>query len=609
MSQKLELLAPAKDLLHGREAINHGADALYIGPPAFGARTAACNTLQDIEQLVNYAHLYHAKIYVTVNTLLFDNELDDAVRMIHKLYNIGVDAILIQDMGLLQCDLPPIELHASTQTHNASVERVRFLQNVGFKRVVLARETSLKQMEEIRQATNVELESFIQGALCVCYSGQCYMSEYLTGRSGNRGCCTQPCRSSYDLLNSKGKILHHNEHLLSLKDFSAAQHIHSMADAGIMSFKIEGRLKDMPYVKNLTAYYRQILDNMMSGSDAYTAASSGKCTFYFTPDLERTFNRGFTDYFLRERQPMASFATQKAIGKMIGTVSEVHDNYIIVKSDYEFAAGDGLCFTEKNATQGFLVNRVEGNRLYPNKMPQIKIGTKLYRNNDISFEKQLQKTSAVRKIALNIILSEDSNGINLVITDEDGYQATAHLDCDKVLATNVERARKQMEQQLTKLGDTCYSVASFTDTITDTLFIPASQLNQLRRNAIEQLNSIRCHTALPHPAPRQDNGEGHVSELLDYSYNVINKKADEFYRGHGAKSIESGVELSHDFEGKALMTTKYCLRYELGQCLQHKNNDTIDPDYKGQLMLRNNGRLFTLQFDCKNCQMKIYCNK
>lgn len=609
MPQKLELLAPAKDAIHGREAINHGADALYIGPPAFGARVAAGNSLQDIEQLVNYAHLYHAKVYVTVNTLLYDNEMEAAAQMIHQLYAIGVDAILIQDMGLLQCDLPPIELHASTQTHNASVERVRFLQDVGFKRVVLARETSLQQMAEIRKATNVELEAFIQGALCVSYSGQCYMSEYLTGRSGNRGCCTQPCRSSYDLLNSSGKVLRQNEHLLSLRDFSAAQHIGAMADTGIISFKIEGRLKDMTYVKNLTAYYRQLLDNMMAGNENYTHASSGRCTFFFTPDLERTFNRGFTDYFLQKRQPMASFATQKAIGKKVGTVSEINSNSLVINSNATFTAGDGLCFIDNNTMQGFLVNRAEGNRLFPNKMPQIKIGTVLFRNNDVAFEKELQKKSAERKIAVNIIFSNHNNVIILDVTDEEGYTASAHIEYTKTLATNVERARQQIAQQLTKLGDTCYELESFSDTTSEALFIPASVLNQLRRSAIEQLNMQRLKAAQPLPTPRIDNGQASVAAHLDYSYNVINGKAEAFYKKHGATTIESGIEVSHDFDDKALMTTKYCLRYELGQCLNFKNNDSISPDYRGALFLRNNQKLFLLQFDCNNCQMKIYCKK
>ena len=316
---------------------------MYIGAPAFGARVAAGNSIEEIEELAKYAHLYHAKVFATVNTLLFDNEIDDAVKMLHQLYNAGVDAAIIQDLGLLECDLPPIELHASTQTHNASVERVKFLEQVGFSRVILARETSLSQMEEIRRETTVELESFIQGALCVSYSGQCYMSQYLDERSGNRGCCGQPCRSSYDLYDEHRNLLRKGQHLLSLKDFSASKHIKQMIAAGITSFKIEGRLKDLSYVKNVTAYYRQLLDDIMQGTE-HTPASSGHCRFFFTPDLEKTFNRGFTDYFLKERKPMANMLTPKSMGKKMGQVTKVTSRNFTMKSREPLIAGDGLCF-------------------------------------------------------------------------------------------------------------------------------------------------------------------------------------------------------------------------------------------------------------------------
>ena len=341
---KYELLSPAKNLEFGREAINHGADTLYIGAPAFGARAAATNTIDDIDAHVRYAHLYGAKVFATVNTLLYDNELKDAVGMIRQLYNVGVDALIIQDLGLLNCNLPPIELHASTQCHNASVERIKFMESAGLKRVILARETSLEQMRAIREATHVDLKAFVHGALCVSYSGQCYMSQYLNGRSGNRGCCSQPCRSAYDLYDAQGRLLQKDKHLLSLKDFSAAQQLQAMVDAGITSFKIEGRLKDLDYVKNTTAYYRQLLDNIMEGNPACRPASSGSCRFFFTPDLEKTFNRGFTDYFLRQRQPMANFATQKSLGKRIGKVASLGRDTITLATSETFTPGDGLCF-------------------------------------------------------------------------------------------------------------------------------------------------------------------------------------------------------------------------------------------------------------------------
>ena len=348
----LELLSPAKNYEQGCEAINHGADAVYIGAPSFGARVAAGNSVEEIESLARYAHLYHAKVFATVNTLLFDDEVEEAVKLLHQLYNAGVDAAIIQDLGLLECDLPPIELHASTQTHNASLERIQFMEQVGFSRVILARETSLEQMKQIRSNTHIDLEAFVQGALCVCYSGQCYLSQYISGRSGNRGCCGQPCRSAYDLYNGQGRMLLKDSHLLSLKDFSAAQQLQSMIDAGITSFKIEGRLKDMGYVKNVTAYYRQLLDSIMEGRPDLHPSSSGKCRFFFVPDLEKTFNRGFTDYFLRQRQTMASFATQKSLGKRLGKVKSVGNGSITLNTREPLTSGDGLCFFNSQGQAG-----------------------------------------------------------------------------------------------------------------------------------------------------------------------------------------------------------------------------------------------------------------
>ena len=481
---KLELLSPAKNLDFGREAINHGADALYIGAPAYGARAAATNTLEDIEALVNYAHLYGSKVFVTVNTLLFDNEIDPAVKLIHQLYNIGVDALLIQDLGLLECDLPPIELHASTQCHNASVERIKFLESVGFKRVVLARETSLEQMREIRQATHLDLEAFVHGALCVSYSGQCYMSQYLNNRSGNRGCCSQPCRSTYDLYNGDGRLLIKEKHLLSLRDFNASQQLENMISAGITSFKIEGRLKDLSYVKNITAYYRQLLDNILNSSfithhsslithhsslitphsslpthhsslitphsslpthhsslitphSSLITHHSSLITYHFTPDPDRTFNRGYTDYFLRGRQPMANFATPKSLGKYIGKVTDIRRNSLTISGTEPFANGDGLCYYDADGRlQGFLVNGVQGRTVIPNQMPDIKVGTALWRNQDQQFEKLLQGKSAERKIGVEMLFRATPDGFALQLTDEEGLSVTHSVAAEHQEARN-----------------------------------------------------------------------------------------------------------------------------------------------------------------------------
>lgn len=625
---KLELLSPAKNLDFGREAINHGADALYIGAPAYGARAAATNTLEDIEALVNYAHLYGSKVFVTVNTLLFDHEIEPAVKLIHQLYNIGVDALLIQDLGLLECDLPPIELHASTQCHNASVERIKFLEQVGFRRVVLARETSLEQMQEIRQATHLDLEAFIHGALCVSYSGQCYMSQYLNNRSGNRGCCSQPCRSTYDLYDGEGRLLLKEKHLLSLRDFNASQQLENMIAAGISSFKIEGRLKDLSYVKNITAYYRQLLDIILERQSTshfspltfhLSKSSSGSCTYTFTPDPDRTFNRGYTDYFLRERQPMANFATQKSLGKLIGKVTAVGRNSLTISGTEPLANGDGLCYNDVDGRlQGFLVNGVQDRTVTPNQMPDIKVGTTLWRNQDQQFEKRLQGKSAERKMGVEMLFSTTPDGFALRLTDEEGLTVTHSIVAEQQEARNnsSNQAIRQsgnfldnpIVKQLSKLGNTPFMATAIVDETQGRYFLPAGTLNQLRREAVEQLVALRIAHHRPADCHRSDGGVPYPTPTLDYRANVINDKAEAFYRRHGAKEIERGLEQTENYEGKALMTTKYCLRYELGCCLQGKNSDKAQLDIKPttSLLLRNNDRRFRLDFDCRQCLMRIY---
>ncbi len=603
---ELELLAPAKNLTYGCEAINHGADAVYIGAPAFGARVAATNTLADIEALVRYAHLYRAKVFSTVNTILFDNEIEDAVAMIRQLYNIGVDAIILQDMGLLECDLPPVELHASTQCHNASIERIKFMESVGFRRVILARETSLQQMEAIRQATNIDLEAFVHGALCVSYSGQCYMSHFLNQRSGNRGCCSQPCRSSYDLLNGAGEEILHDRHLLSLRDFNASQHIGSMIAAGISSFKIEGRLKDLSYVKNVTAHYRQLFDTFMG---EHTPASAGRVTFYFTPDVEKTFNRGYTDYFLQDRHPMASLATQKSVGKYVGKVSAVGRQTITIESSETFSNGDGLCyFDSEGQLQGFLVNDVHQKTVTPNRMPNIKTGTKLWRNNDQRFEKTLQGHTADRKVGVELLFSATPDGFCLEMKDVDGLSVKQYLTAEHTPSDKPEHAIATIAKQLSKLGNTPFECLDLKDATNGQYFIPASLLNELRRQAIEQLTEHRINRFRPTDTAHIDRHEPYFETELNYSANIVNQKSEDFYKKHGVKSLQRGPEQTGNFDGVALMTTRYCLRYELGCCLKDKNTHQptvkIRPDET--LYLRNLNRKFRLEFDCKNCQMKIF---
>lgn len=607
----LELLAPAKNAEQGVAAINHGADAVYIGAPLFGARAAAGNSLDDIEKLVRHAHLYNSKVFTTVNTLLFDNELDKANKLIHQLYNIGVDALIVQDMGLLETDLPPIELHASTQTHNISLEKVQFLEKVGFKRVILARETSLEQMRLLRTNTHVELEAFVQGALCVCYSGQCYMSQYLNERSGNRGCCGQPCRSTYDLYTEDTdgmKLLRKEEHLLSLKDFNASQHIATMIDAGITSFKIEGRLKDLSYVKNVTAFYRQLLDSLMemshtdADSEPLAPASDGKTSFFFTPDPARTFNRGFTDYFLEGRQKMASMATQKSLGKKIGTVTKIDHNTITIKTQETFTPGDGLCFfNPERRLEGFFVNHVEGNRVSPNRMPEnLTTGTTVWRNNDFAFEKQLQGKTSERKINITFILSETSDGFSLTAQDSGELSATASIQCEHFSARDTQKAVEQIEKQLSKLGDTPFSLKAVHTRLTTPRFIPASALNEMRRQAVALLIEQRITSRRPTDKPFSKSNHPYFETHVDYRANIINEKSAQFYRRHGVETMEYGLEKTHDYADKALMTTKYCLRYELGICFKNRTTNC-----RGNLYLRNNKNLFLLKFDCARCEMQV----
>lgn len=603
--RKIELLSPAKNLDYGIEAINHGADAVYIGAPKFGARVAAANTIQDIGKLVRYAHIYGAKVYVAFNTLLFDNEFDDAIAMINRIYSEGVDALIIQDLGLLEVDLPPIALHASTQTHNINVDRIKFLSKVGFERIILGRELSINQISNIHsQLPNVDLESFVGGALCVCYSGQCYLSQSINEHSGNRGNCSQPCRSSYNLFNEQGKMLKYSEHLLSLKDFSAKNHIDELLRAGISSFKIEGRLKDLSYLKNVTASYRKLIDDALNAQDGYEKSSFGIVNFNFEPDLERTFNRGFTDYFLEERKSMASFSTQKSLGKRVGKVKKTYKNVIETDCKEMLTAGDGLCyFDEKNQLQGCLVNRVEGNKVQINKPIQLTKGTILYRNNDYLFEKKLQNKTSERKIVVNFVLEQNIDGYLLQAKDSEGNIASFELKVEKIAASNPQRAVEQIKTQLSKTGDTPFVIQDIVLNFVNPWFIPAALINEMRRSVLDKLVELRIAKAMPIASKIRSNNEPYFKSEATYLENVVNSRSEAFYNRHGAEVVQYGLERTKDYKDKALMTTKYCLRFELGQCLKrHK----LLPDYMSNLYLENAGKNYRLQFNCVECEMQIF---
>ncbi len=605
----IELLSPAKNLECGLAAINHGADALYIGASKFGARAAAGNSIQDIAELAKYAHKYNARVYTALNTILYDNELDEAQKLIWQLYEAGADALIVQDMGILQMDLPPIALHASTQTDNRSVEKVKFLQDVGFSQVVLARELSLQQIKEISSQTTVPLEFFVHGALCVCYSGQCYISAALSGgRSANRGECAQYCRLPYDLFDEEGNLLQRKKHLLSLKDMNLSDHIQDLLDAGVSSLKIEGRLKDADYVKNVTAFYRQKLDAVLDGSDKYKKSSSGKCHYSFTPNLEKSFHRGSTTYFLEGRSAeISSFETPKSVGEEVGVITGMNKNYLIIDTEHEIHNGDGLCFLNpQHDFTGFRVNRVEGNRIYPLEMFNIKSGTVVYRNYDIEFEKQLSKKSSERKIAVQLLFSETPTGFQLSMTDEDGNKVNLMKESAKELAKNEEKAVETICTQLSKLGTTDFEAVSLDLDLSKPYFIPSSFLAELRRELVLELEDKRSLNYKRENRIEGDNSVAYPESALSYLGNVSNKLSEAFYKQHGVTLVKSAFELE-PVEDAKLMLTKHCIKYSLGMCPKESSHQKMKPSFA--LSLQYKETILDLEFDCANCEMTVLKKK
>ena len=601
---KIELLLPAKDLSTGKTAINHGADAVYIGASAFGARQAAGNSLQDIETLVQYAHLYGSRVHVTVNTVLFDNELDGARKLLWDLYNIGVDAVLIQDLGLLKLEIPPIALHASTQCHNHSVERIQFLEKLGFSRAVLARETDLETIQQIYNQTNIELEAFVHGALCVCYSGQCYISRMMTGRSGNRGECAQICRTRFDLQDADGKTLIRDKHLLSLRDMCRADNIEDMLKAGIVSFKVEGRLKNESYVKNVTAYYRQRIDSILKGHPEYQCVGSGTTRFFFTPDLHKTFNREYTSYYIDGyRDPvgaMSSFDTPKAIGETIGTLT-CRNGYYHYDGNSTILNGDGLCFiNDDGELEGFLVNGTDGNRIIPQKPLSKFTKVTLYRNIDKAFEKVLSGKTAERNIAVDILFEEVTYGVRLTLTDEDGCTVSVEERVSLDLAQQPEKMAETLRTALSKLGSTPFEARTITIPKC-TAFLRAGFINELKNRVVELLMAERVRHFRPQDVPHPYKPEP-LFQKADYLRNITNEAHKSVYADFGAMDIEYGLDKTEDYAGKAVMTCKYCLRYELGWC-HHRIDGSKAP--KDPLFLVSGKRRFRLEFDCGKCVMKV----
>ena len=600
----LELLAPAKNLECGIAAIDHGADAVYIGASRFGARVAAGNSVDDIRQLCQYAHRFAAKVFVTVNTIIYDDELTATQQLIDQLYEAGVDAILVQDMGILRMKLPPIALHASTQTDNRTAEKVGWLRDQGFRRVVLARELSVDEIAAIHQAVpDMPLEVFVHGALCVSYSGLCYASQYCFGRSANRGACAQFCRMKFDLLDADGHELEHQRHLLSLKDMNRSRHLLELIEAGATSFKIEGRLKDVGYVKNVTAAYSEALNDIIRQHPGkYCRASRGHCTYTFLPDLKKTFNRGFTTYFLHGRQPdIFSPDTPKALGEYVGKVKELRRDSFNVAGMAVFANGDGLCFfNDDNELEGFRVNRAEGNRLYPQQIPaHLRPGMALYRNNDQQFSRILSRPSAERRIPIRLQLGVTPDGFSLLATIglsgeqvADTLSATVSIPCEHQQAAKPQR--ENIVRQLSKLGGTAYECSGVDLADDFDYFIPSSLLGELRRQLVEALDGeTRKHVL------SGNSGESGISEESGpHDPNIANRLSQQFYGCDGL----TAYELRPD--GRPLMQCRHCLRYSLGRCVRHGGQK---PDWREPLMLRlGDGRLFRLEFDCKHCQMNVY---
>jgi collagenase-like PrtC family protease len=628
MSHTLELLAPARNAEIAIEAIRHGADAVYIGGPAFGARHDAGNSVADIERLAAYAHRFHARVFITLNTIFHDDEIEPARRLAWQVYEAGADALIVQDMGLLEVDLPPIQLHASTQTDIRTPQKAKFLADAGFSQMVLARELSLPEIRAIHQkvgapqglplvagGTAPVLEFFIHGALCVAFSGQCYISHAHTGRSANRGECSQACRLPYTLEDGQGRIVAHDKHLLSMKDNDQSANLRALADAGIRSFKIEGRLKDVAYVKNATAHYRQLLDRLIEEAPQYSRASSGHCTYTFAPRPEKTFNRGATDYFVNGRQPdIGAFDTPSFAGEASGTITRIGPDWFEVDSEEHFANGDGISYLSRGKKlAGLRVNVAERvgrhQRLFPNEMPDdpegFKVGIEILRNRDQAFERLLEKESAERRIAVTVELGETADGFVLTLRDEDGIEGHASIAHAKEAAKNPERALVATGESLGKLGTTDFKAGEIKLVLAEPWFLPASAVNALRRDAVDKLIAAReaARPRLSRALPVEPPAE-YPEHELSYLANVLNSPARAFYRRHGVALIADAYEADTTPGEVSLMITKHCLRYSHSLCPKEAKGWVTGVNADAMTLVNGKERL-TLRFDCKKCEMHV----
>lgn len=624
---KLELLAPAKNLEQGMLAINCGADAVYIGASKFGARTAVGNSLSDIEALAKYAHRYWSKVFVAFNTILYDHELEEAEKMIHQLHATGIDALIIQDMGILEMDLPKIPLHASTQTFIANPQKAFFLEKQGFERLILARELSADEIKAIRDVTSIELEAFVHGALCVSYSGQCYLSHALCQRSGNRGECCQACRNEYNLEDATGKTLIRNAHLLSLRDFNLSAQLSKLIDAGITSFKIEGRLKDSDYIKNVVTHYRKALDQVLKQyGSKHKKASSGHINTHFETHVEETFNRGYIDYYIDgKRRSFANFASSGYVGTAIGTVRNITPKFIEIAfqadgaNPIRLANGDGIAFFDKQGKlRGSNINKIEENKIYLQNSDGLFSGAKIFRNFNRLYIKELEQAKIERKIEVTFAINQESESLVLHACDEDNIHAQVPIDGSIEPAENAGKALENINKLLSRTGDSIFENAHTTVSCDTAYFIPASALNQARRQILQILEENR----LKHfPGPEFHNKNVGLSnypfgETVTYLGNISNRLAKQFYEKRGVTQLEDAFELQNtaNYEGKVVMTTRHCIKYEMGLCHKNKNPDpqikqfvSVNQlfDTREPFYLINSGRRFRLRFDCARCVMEV----
>ncbi|WP_428718531.1 peptidase U32 family protein [Undibacterium curvum] len=622
LAHQLELLAPAKNIEIGKEAILHGADAVYIGGPSFGARHNASNEVSEIAELVRFAHRYHARIFVTMNTILHESELEPARRQIHQLYDAGVDALIIQDMGIMELDLPPMQLHASTQCDIRTVDKARFLGASGFSQLVLARELTIEQIRAIKAEVATPLEYFVHGALCVAFSGQCYISHADNGRSANRGDCSQACRLPYTLTDGEGRVVAYEKHLLSMKDNDQSRNLEALIDAGVQSLKIEGRYKDMGYVKNITAHYRLLLDEILERRPEFSRASSGRSQIAFTPDVDKNFHRGHTDYFANGRlDNIGAFDSPKYVGLHLGYVTRIGSTWFELETNEAMANGDGLNYMLKREVMGIQANTVERQgsnengeiwRVFPNEkiseLAGLKVGLLINRNRDHRWEQALTKKSAERRVPVWLTLSDHEQGLQLAMTDEDGVHSAVQLACTLEPAQQADKAESGLRDSLAKLGNTMFEAASVELRLRQPWFVPSSVINALRRDAVAAHEAARS-TAWQRPqrTPAQEPPVPYPETTLSYLANVYNSQARAFYQKHGVQLIAAAYEAHEEAGEVSLMITKHCLRFSFNLCpKQAKGVKGVQGQVKAEPMTLVTGEeKYTLKFDCKPCEMHI----